>query len=409
MKVRIIFILMFILISFPSLFAQNTEMIGDTLELNVNGYKEGQIQWQFSNDSVKWSDIVGATNRNMKYKINEKSYFRAKITVGKCIYYTGVSPIKAFDFKVVDEKGDSIFSKTSEYIILIPDIQNYISFYNNNKYLQNMIDWIVKFNNTGFKIKIVLQLGDVTNGNSIPEWKVAKEIFGTLNNKIDYMLCTGNHDYGINGKCENRNTLISDFFNKSNLPKTIETMYPDNFENYFFKTKVFDQDIIVYSLEFGPRDKVINWADSVAKANPNSLCFLMTHAYLFKDQQRFNYSLFGNKQYLNPHEFGFSNIENVNDGEELWQKLIINNQNFKFVFCGHMTPDYVGKLISENNKGEKVLQMLYDTQDFQNGGDGWMQILEFKAKPYLVNVKAYSTITKAWGTKNVEQYIFEYK
>lgn len=409
MRIRLCFILFLFLQSDLIIEAQNTEMIGDTIELYVAGYKGGQIQWQFSTDSINWKDIVGSQSISLTTIVNENKYYRAKITDRLCSYFSKVTQIKAFDFKVINENGDSIFSKTSQFIILIPDIQNYISFYSNRKYLQSIMDWNVMFNNSGFKTKAVLQLGDITNGNSVPEWKVAKEVFSTLNGKIDYLLCTGNHDYGIDGKCENRNSYFSDYFNKSNLPKSIVTMYPNNYENYFYKTKLFDQDLIIFSLEFGPRDRVVNWADSVAKANSNTLCILMTHAYLFRDKQRFNFALYGNKQYLNPHQFGFSNTENVNDGEEIWQKLIKNNSNIKFVINGHMTPDYVGNLISKNDKGENVLQMLFNTQDLPNGGDSWMQILEFKKNVNFGSIKTYSVNTKFWGTKGLEQYDFVYK
>ena len=90
MKNRIGLILMLLLIVSPAIYAQSAELIGDTIEVSVNGFKEGQIQWQISNDSVIWQDIDGAKNKTIKYVINDDSFFRCKISINKCIYYSSI-------------------------------------------------------------------------------------------------------------------------------------------------------------------------------------------------------------------------------------------------------------------------------------------------------------------------------
>lgn len=100
MKNRIGLIIMLLLILSPTIYAQSTELIGDTIELSVNGYKEGQIQWQISNDSVKWTDLVGAIKPVTKAKINQNCYYRAKISKEKCIYYSSCTFIKACFYKI---------------------------------------------------------------------------------------------------------------------------------------------------------------------------------------------------------------------------------------------------------------------------------------------------------------------
>jgi len=409
MKIKILPFLLLAFLSCFQVYSQNTVMIGDSVQLSIDGYKGGQIQWQVSTDSINWKDSVEAKSNSLSVQIQKNTYYRAKVTLDKCSYISSINSIKSFDFKDINETGDSIFSKTSQYIILIPDIQNYISD-TNKKYLEKIMDWILQLYAVGFKTKAILQVGDVTNCNSVAEWEIAQNIFSKLNGKVDYLLCTGNHDYDGCGNPTDRNTTqISKYFNAKNYPKTIETLLPGNFENVCYKTSLYDQTLLIFSLEFGPRNKVVAWADSIAKANPTALGFVMTHAYLYRNQIRYNYALLKNQQDVNPHEYGLASIENVNDGEELWQKLISTNFNFRFVACGHMMLDYVGNLISQNSIGQNVLQMLFDTQSFPNGGNGWIQIMEFLKNSETVKIKTYSPVLKIWGTKSVEQYDFQYK
>lgn len=316
-----------------------------------------------------------------------------------------------FDFNWIDENGKEILSKNSEYLILIPDIQNYITNTANNIYLEQIIDWIIDFNNEGFKVKAAIQVGDVTNLNTIPEWINGQRIFSKLDNKIDYILCPGNHDYGDIGSTNTRKTYFSDYFKYSGNKSLVSTFEKDNFENTYFKLTIQNQPYQIFSLEFGPRDKVLEWANNLAKSNPDVNGILLTHAYLFKDKERYEYPRLYSVQNISPYNYALSypqfGKEKVNDGEELWQKLVFPNANIRFVFCGHKTvPDYVGNLTSKNKIGQQVLQMLFNTQDFPKGGDGWIQILEFPKDKKSLNVKTYSTLYKTWNKDILNQFSF---
>jgi hypothetical protein len=392
--------------------AQNVEIIGDTCEFSINGYQGGAIQWQFSNNNSNWIDIKGANEQVLSYKINETGQFRAKVTDGKCLFYSEPSSIEALNFDNTDLTGKPRVSKKSEFIILIPDIQNYISNAGNDVYLEKIIDWILKFNSAGFKVKAVLQVGDVTNFNSRPEWEKAQKIFSKLDNKIDYITTTGNHDYGDNGTCNSRNTYFNEYFNFSSNASSLTTFENNKFENTYIKVKIHNKPFQIFTLEFGPRDKVILWADSIAKSNPNLLGMVMTHAYLYKDKLRFNFQDKSLKQKNSPEDyknlFPKFGIGNVNDGEEIWNKFVFPNPNIRFVYCGHQSGDYIGNLISKNKSNQDVLQMLFNTQAFPNGGDGWVQIMEFFDDKKTVGMRIYSTFYNTWRTDSNHQYEFLY-
>jgi hypothetical protein len=116
MKIRLFLILLFFLQFDLLVEAQNTEIIGDTIELTINGYKGGQIQWQLSTDSINWKDIYEAKTKNLKYKVIESTYFRAKVK--SCLdYYSSITFIYVpsiwetkTDYEFVDSIGKYLSS-----------------------------------------------------------------------------------------------------------------------------------------------------------------------------------------------------------------------------------------------------------------------------------------------------------
>ncbi|NLE33599.1 MAG: hypothetical protein GX622_00685 [Bacteroidales bacterium] len=300
--------------------------------------------------------------------------------------------------------------ENSEFIIILPDIQNYISVEAYTPYLEKIISCILALDTYGFKIKAVIQVGDVTNYNTPGEWERARSLFSRFDYRIPYIMCTGNHDYGVNGDCSTRETLFSGYFNYRNDSSLVASFERDRFENTVFEVELFNRPVHIYSLEFGPRDKVLTWADSVAKANTGVMGILLTHAYMFKAEQRYDFSVFHYEQNVSPYAFSFSMSEKVNDGEEIWQKLVRPNDIFRFVFSGHKTsPDYLGTLISENTEGNGCLQILFNTQDLPYGGEGWFQILEFHSDMRSASLKNYSVLLNAWENSILNKGSFIYK
>lgn len=317
---------------------------------------------------------------------------------------------------------DELFNKTewgehvdmsSDIIIFIPDIQIYTDDEDKTRYLDAIIDKIIVLYDNGVKIKTVVQAGDITNRNTIREWETADRLFSRLDNKIPYIMCTGNHDYGSysgdSGNANNRNTPYSYYFDYSSNPIFVASSETGIYDNSFFRIFIHQQPFNIFSLEFAPADDVITWADSIAKKNEDGIGMILTHAYLYKDEERFDFSTHGTSQGGSPYNYSISSFEKVNDGEEIWQKLVYPNASFRFVLCGHMPfPDYVGNLISTNANNNNVLQLLFDTQSFPNGGDGWIQILEFKSDMKTVNIFTYSTVSDFWIPGNTQEFQFMY-
>src|SRR3712207_9410295 len=82
------------------------------------------------------------------------------------------------------------------------------------------------------------------------------------------------------------------------------------------------RDFIVFCLEFGPRADVVRWANELNDKHAKREAILVTHAYVYYDDTRYDWAKHGPKQSWNPHNYAVAKSTNddVSDGEELWQK-----------------------------------------------------------------------------------------
>lgn len=87
------------------------------------------------------------------------------------------------------------FNRTSEYIVLFGDIQNYTDNDHNLHFYRKSIDWIVNKQKAFGNIKGVFHMGDVTNTNYESEWESFYEETIKLDAYVPYYSVPGNHDY----------------------------------------------------------------------------------------------------------------------------------------------------------------------------------------------------------------------
>ena len=143
-----------------------------------------------------------------------------------------------------------------------------------------------------------IRIPDGINGNQTSEeqWQAASRAFERLDDKISYVVCTGNHDYGYE-KAENRLCHLPDYFpsernscwKKSLVETGLNYQGIPTLENaaYEFETDTWGK-LLVISLEFAPRDEAIEWAAKVAgKAKyKNHKVILLTHSYMSPEAKR---------------------------------------------------------------------------------------------------------------------------
>ncbi|MCX6694996.1 MAG: metallophosphoesterase, partial [Candidatus Altiarchaeota archaeon] len=90
--------------------------------------------------------------------------------------------------------------------------------------------------------------------------------------------------------------------------------------------------------------------------------------------------------------------------EYLWDDLIAPNTNVFLVLNGH---DHGEARRNDTVNGRTVRQMLADYQDYSNGGDGWLRILEFSPIENKLYVKTYSPWLNQYNTSSASQFVLD--
>ena len=243
--------------------------------------------------------------------------------------------------------------------------------------LHNIFDYIVEKKDSE-KISFCLGLGDITEKNTTEEWELAKNQFDKLNNAIPYAVNRGNHDSKKNFNkyfCE-----LNEFY-----PQTISGLFESSgVENSFIITSFSDIKYLILTLDYGPDDEVLKWAEKVILENQDCHVIVSTHAYLLKDGTFIN-----SKSTCPPSKTG-----GYNDGDEIWDKLI-KRFNIDLVLCGH---DFTSNIIINkrlNDFGYPITQILINPQEIDvREPTGMVAMLYFSNSGKNLKIRYYSTIKR---------------
>ncbi len=314
-------------------------------------------------------------------------------------------------------------------IAILPDTQGYATGDTNAQTFNSMTQWLVN-NKETHNIQYVTHVGDIVNSNYTSEWDRAVTALSTLDGQIPYALAPGNHDYG-------GSRAVSQFDDANRYgPGTpyasqdsLDGFYPaepNSRMNTYHTLEVGGQKLLILALEFGPRDAVVDWAETVVDAHPDHRTILVTHAYMFNGGHWFDHSVDPDdpqgrtydqvlddkynrtRSVGNPHSYGFVSSD-CNDGRELWDKLVKDRENISLVLTGHQFDEHDGfpYQLNEGENGNQVYQMLFDTQTRPGGGEGWIRLLEFSPDGQTVTVKSYSPYFDQWSFATDENYTIE--
>jgi len=304
--------------------------------------------------------------------------------------------------------GQQAPSKAPEFVpgswtlVLLPDTQNYSLKYPGLFTMQT--HWIVK-NKDKYNIRYVIGLGDITDRNTDPEWRHAQEAIAELDGQVPYALVPGNHDYTPHGDPAGK-TGMNKYLPAAKFkswPTFGGVMQEGQITNSYHLFSAGGTDWIILALEWAPRDATVQWANQILAKYPDRKAILVTHAYLYNDSTRYDWAAKGKSQEWNPHAY-HAKLP-LNDGEELWQKLVRQN-NVPLTLNGHVCGSGLGFLASKNDAGKTTYQMLVDYQVRPIGGEGYLRILEFSPDGKTVQVKSYSPLYDQYLTDGANQFTF---
>ncbi|MEK9983910.1 MAG: hypothetical protein VW879_04135, partial [Opitutae bacterium] len=203
-------------------------------------------------------------------------------------------------------------------------------------------------------------------------------------------------------------TLMNDYFSYSKiaaLPTFGGAMEVGKLDNTYHLFEAGGTKWIIFNLEWGPRDSTIDWAKEIYDQHSERKGILVTHAYMYSDDTRYDWAVKGGSQNWNPHAAVYSTPGGVNDGQELWDKFV-KHYNFSMTFNGHVLNDGTGYLLENNIAGNPVHQMLINYQMRNLGGEGYMRILEFQPDGQTVDVTSYSAVYDSFLTASDHQFSF---
>ncbi len=243
-----------------------------------------------------------------------------------------------------------------------------------------LYDWVLG-NVESKKIKFVLGLGDITNSSTAAEWELAKRNITRMNGVVPYSLVRGNHD--------TESTMMK-YFPISEYKDKLGGFYnTKNIFNSWQELTVGEIKYLIFTLDYGASDAVLNWASDIIEAHPEHNVIITTHAYLFRDGTPLD-----SGDVVPPSNKG----SQYNDGDDMWDKLIKKHENIVLVLSGHDPCDYVVAAQDKGVNGNVVTQILVDPQgvDKAQGGVGLVTMLYFSADGKTVQVETYSTDKKAY-------------
>lgn len=296
-------------------------------------------------------------------------------------------------------------------ILLLGDPQSYIKFGFNQPVFELMTAWCAA-QKEKLNVKTVLCTGDLVEQNDIvlscggnlypgqncgnqsssSQWEAISRAFERLDNVYPYILATGNHDYGYDSS-ENRRTRFCEYFDvsRNNIQwrEHLISAFPNSMGRASLENAAFGfidgkwGKIIVISLEFSPRDAVLNWAKKLclSKEFSDSKVIVLTHSILDTKGD-----------FLQREKYAAAE----NSGYEIFEKFMRECPNVKLAICGHSGNEntMASFRVEKRLDGGNLPIMMFNPQAISgwngNGGDGWLRILEFKPDGKTISVKTYS-------------------
>lgn len=273
---------------------------------------------------------------------------------------------------------------SSEYIVVIGDVQEYTQKKNNAYYFLKTVNWVRGMYNQGYLIDCVLQTGDLTNENQDWQYNAFRSYMTPMANDVTTIAVTGNHDYDwkksiLKRKSTKFNKYAS--FNKTR-DKIVAAFESGSMENIIVKNTIRGIPFYIIALEFAPRTEVVSWAKRYVEDHKDINFLLLTHEFLTRE---------GN--FIVPNEYyQLTKFEDstTSSPEYIWDNLVFPNDNVRAVICGHNSFSSINNS-KKNIAGRIIPMIIFNIQSLENGGNGLVQVWEIPQTGDSINVNVYST------------------
>ncbi|MFB3894398.1 MAG: hypothetical protein ACE15C_20540 [Phycisphaerae bacterium] len=359
-------------------------------------------------------------------------------------------------------------------IALLPDPQGYNQTYDLGGWkgrgyqykdrFPKQIEWIVS-NIQTYNVRFAVELGDSVQDYGFDPAKAATQPAGRdakvrgewLNAQagidlfhkdgdsqraavVPYAVVIGNHDYHTNSQGDLASQEYELFFGPGRW-KTAEGKVKPAFADWFVgddrgwryeaggqlkatgsgrnSCQVFTaagRTFLHLTLECGATDQAIAWARSMLADHPGKPTIISIHGFIDGGGKILAAERMG-RQVKGPNP--------TNDGQQIFDKLIKDNDQIFLVFCGHMWSQKRVDLSNAKGNSVHVLEQCYhldkaggriDTDedpgdwiykgpnDRDRNGSGWMTLLVFDPDRKTITRYTYSPVLGAWATSKPADY-----
>jgi hypothetical protein len=273
--------------------------------------------------------------------------------------------VKNKKVSVIVQDQVSVPSKSYDYsFVWMSDTQYYAQDY--PAVFKTLTEWIVQ-NKDVMNIKYVFHTGDIVNkGNDEKQWQRANAYMNTLDvAKIPYGVLPGNHDEGDDFK-QYQLYFGEDRFREKHY-------YGGSYQNnqgHYDLISANGKDYIFVYMGWDVHAEDIDWMNKVLKRHSDRTAILSFHEYLQKNGKR------------------------SRKGNDIFEKVVVPNNNVVAVLCGHYhNSELLVDEIDNNLDGivdRKVYQLLADYQKGPEGGNGFIRLLHIDEETSSIDVQTYS-------------------
>ncbi len=309
------------------------------------------------------------------------------------------------------------FEPGSVTLAVLPDTQYYVSC--REPHLARQAEWVQQVA-TKRNIVAALHLGDITESNTRDEWEIVASALHPVAETLPLILASGNHDFGKAGSANTRTSLFREFFGKPGRAtgqKVAAQMEEGSVENAYFRLPQSRFTLGVLTLEWSPRKRTVAWAKETLSRYLDDRVVFITHAYLYHDATRYDFHKKGTEQDWNPLTYGTARrdltapyseenatAEGAYDGEMLWNDLLKDIPGLFLTMNGHVLADGEAVLTSQGTHGNLVHQVLANYQMLDEGGLGFLRLVELLSDGTTLRMKTYSPSLDRFATEATQNF-----
>lgn len=311
---------------------------------------------------------------------------------------------------------------TKDYTFaVIPDPQMVVTYHNHYGNNTGALDTTKDFLNANFnnmKIEMTMCVGDLTNMQAstsekqkVDEWTYISKIFNELDENLKYIVTPGNHDYDY-PVCSKDHSLtyfnnyfpISDFNSRSYWGGAYDST---QLQNAYYLAEFAGVKYLFMTMDFGPEDAVIDWANSVAETFYDRRIVLVTH-----NMTNPFATITGPDDNGAATTYKWVNTPGItiNNAIDVYNKFCKKHRNMFMTISGHLLDDDIVCLETVGENGNVIMNFLVNGQGiFLNDGlEALLGLFTFDEKEQIIYQDYYSTYSrKLFNIQNHRIYSFK--